>query len=162
MRIRHVETAAAWAAARAIRQRVFVEEQACPPEQEWDEHDWPSPSATHLIGEIEGQAVATARWRPVRLGGRPAAKLERFAVLPEHRGRGLGRAMVAAAMEDARRAGHARFVLHAQAYLENFYAAFGFTTEGEPFIEAGIPHVRMHLEAGPMDSGSHRPDRTHS
>jgi predicted GNAT family N-acyltransferase len=148
MRIRHVASPEDWAAARAVRQRVFVEEQACPPEEEWDEHDWPDGSATHLIAEVGGDVIATARWRPVAFRGRAAAKLERFAVFPEHRGRGYGRQMVAAAMEDARRAGYSSFVLHAQAYLEAFYGGFGFVREGGEFVEAGIPHVRMHLEVG--------------
>ena len=36
-----------------------------------------------------------------------------------------------------------RTVLHAQAHSETFYRALGFAAEGEPFEEAGIPHVRM-------------------
>ena len=34
-------------------------------------------------------------------------------------------------------------MLHAQAHSETFYRALGFSTEGAPFDEAGIPHVRM-------------------
>lgn len=143
MHVRRVTSETDWAAARVIRQRVFVEEQACPPEEEWDEHDWPAPHGVHLLGEEDTTAVATARWRPVLLEGSEAAKLERFAVLPRWRGRGLGRAMIAAAIEDARASGATRFVLHAQAHLEPLYASFGFTTVGERFEEAGIPHVKM-------------------
>lgn len=142
MTVRPVTDTAGWDAARSIRQRVFVEEQACPPEEEWDAHDT-DPACRHLLGRVEGEAVAVARWRPVEKAGRTWAKLERFAVLPEHRGLGLGRLMIAEAIEDARRAGHVRFVLHAQTHLEALYAGFGFTREGEPFEEAGIPHVRM-------------------
>ena len=146
MEIRRVETEEDWAAARAIRQRVFVEEQACPPEEEWDAHDEPEArgrTCHHLLGLVDGAPVAVARWRPVELGGAPAAKLERFAVLPEYRGRGLGRRMIAATIEDARGAGHTAFVLHAQAHLQALYASFGFEPLGERFEEAGIPHVKM-------------------
>jgi predicted GNAT family N-acyltransferase len=146
MDVRRVASGEDWAAASAVRQRVFVEEQACPPEEEWDEHDWPADrgrTCVHLVGEVDGEVVATARWRPAELGGRPAAKLERFAVLPEHRGRGLGRVIIAAALEDAAAAGLGRFVLHAQAHLEALYASFGFRRVGEVFEEAGIPHVKM-------------------
>jgi predicted GNAT family N-acyltransferase len=140
MRIKPVENEADWAAARAIRQRVFVEEQACPPEEEWDEHD---ATARHLLGLVGEAPAACSRWRVVDYAGGPVAKLERFAVLPEFRGAGHGRQMVEAAMADAQRAGHERFAMHAQAHLERFYASLGFRTEGEGFMEAGIPHVKM-------------------
>lgn len=146
MEISPVRTDSDWEAARAIRQRVFVEEQACPPEEEWDEWDAPEARGTachHLLGTEGGAPVAVARWRPVRFGGEPAAKLERFAVLPEARGRGLGRAMIAAAIREAEAAGFATLVLHAQAHLEALYGSFGFERVGERFEEAGIPHVKM-------------------
>ena len=148
LHVRPVETEADWAEARRIRTRVFVEEQACPPALEWDEHDEPAArrvTTRHLLGEAEGEVVATARWRPALVGGEPAAKLERFAVLPHARGHGHGRAMIARALADARAAGFTRFVLHAQAHLQPIYASFGFRRVGEPFEEAGITHVKMVL-----------------
>ena len=141
-----VETEADWQTAKHIRQRVFVEEQACPPEEEWDAHDEPAARGVtchHLLGLVQGEPVAVARWRPVTLNGEAFAKLERFAVLPAHRGRGLGRALVSATLDDASAAGFTAFVLHAQAHLEGLYASFGFRTVGEEFEEAGIPHVKM-------------------
>lgn len=146
MRIDPVRTDAQWDHARAIRQRVFVEEQACPPEEEWDVWDAPDARGTtchHLIGVVEEAPVAVARWRPVHYDGEPTAKLERFAVLPEARGRGLGRAIIAAAIGEAKAAGFHTFVLHAQAHLEALYVSFGFTRVGGVFDEAGIPHVKM-------------------
>ena len=141
--IRPILTDADWAAARVIRTRVFIEEQACPPEEEWDHYDRPEArgvTAHHLLA-LDGDApVGTARWHPTPDG---AAKLERFAVLARARGRGLGRALVARTLADARAAGHARFMLHAQAHLEAFYASLGFARVGEGFEEAGIPHVKM-------------------
>lgn len=145
MQIHSVRTEADWQAAKRIRQRVFVEEQQCPPAEEWDAHD---ATSRHLLGCVDGAPVATARWRAVRHGGQPAAKLERFAVLPAHRGAGYGRRLVRAALADARRAGFSVFVLHAQAHLEAFYASFGFAPRGSVFEEAGIPHVEMVWEDG--------------
>lgn len=136
----------AWTAVRAIRQAVFVEEQACPPEEEWDAHDAPAArgrTAHHLLGTVDGEAVACARWRPVETASGPAAKLERFAILAPFRGRGLGRQIVAAAMRDAQDAGYERLVLHAQVHLEPFYRSFGFDLLGGPFWEVGIEHVKM-------------------
>lgn len=146
MEISPVHTESDWQAARAIRQRVFVEEQACPPEEEWD--GWDAPGARgvtchHLLGTERGVPVAVARWRAVAFEGAPAAKLERFAVVPEARGRGLGRAIIEAAIGEAEAAGFGTLVLHAQAHLEGLYASYGFERVGGVFDEAGIPHVKM-------------------
>ena len=145
--IRPVTSEAEWEAAKRIRQQVFVEEQACPPEEEWDAHD---ETSRHLLGWAHGQAVATARWRTVSYDTQLVAKLERFAVLPAHRGHGYGRRLVRAALDDARRAGFGVAVLHAQAHLEDFYASFGFETVGPRFMEAGIPHVKMARREGSL------------
>lgn len=139
-----------WKGVRAVRQAVFVEEQACPPEEEWDEHDAPALRGRrvhHLLGTVGGLPVACARWREVWDGGTGRIKLERFAVLPSFRGRGFARQMVGHALDQARAAGHRRFVLHAQTYAAGLYGAFGFEPEGEPFEEAGIEHVKMTLTA---------------
>lgn len=140
-------TDAEWQAVRAIRQTVFVEEQACPPEDEWDAYDAAQARGVtvhHLLGTVGGEPAACGRWRPI---DRPAgaAKLERFAVLPLFRGYGLGREIIAATMAEAREAGHARLVLHAQIHLASFYKSLGFEAVGYPFWEAGIEHVKMQL-----------------
>jgi predicted GNAT family N-acyltransferase len=153
--VRPVSSPADWDAARRIRTVVFIGEQACPPEEEWDEHD---DTSRHLLGfapesdaSDSAQAVAVSRWRSV--GWAPpgasfadrqiVAKLERFAVLQEARGEGYGRDLVRATMQDAARAGFGSFVLSAQAHLEGFYAALGFASTEKRFVEAGIPHVEM-------------------
>lgn len=129
-----------WKLARAIRWKVFVEEQGCPPEEEMDEHDAHS---RHYLGRVENRPVATARWRSVEYDGDTAAKLERFAVVKEERRRGYGSQMVKHLMDAARDAGHEMLVLHAQSHLEDYYASFGFERVGGPFVEAGIRHVKM-------------------
>lgn len=143
MQIRPVASDAEWAQARAIRTRVFIEEQACPPEEEWDAYDDVS---RHFLGLVDGRVVATARWHAAFYEGRAVAKLERFAVLPDARGHGYGRSLVAHLIDDARRAGFDTLLIHAQAHLEAFYRSFGFQTASAPFDEAGIPHVRMILD----------------
>lgn len=141
LRITPVESETAWQAAKSIRRRVFIEEQDCPPGEEFDAHDAES---RHLVGYAGDQAVAAARWRAVRLeDGTPAAKLERFAVLPPARGQGYGRALVERTLTEAERAGLRTQVIHAQTHLEAFYADFGFERQGAQFMEAGIPHIKM-------------------
>lgn len=143
--IREAVTDADWQAVRAIREAVFVHEQACPPDEEWDAHDAADArgrTVHHLLGRLGAEPAACARWRSVG----DAAKLERFAVLVPFRGHGVARAMVAAALAGARAAGHTRFVLYAQSHLDGFYAEFGFAPRGDLFWEAGIEHVKMTLD----------------
>ncbi|PEN05984.1 GNAT family N-acetyltransferase [Longimonas halophila] len=139
--IRPIADSDAMAAARAIRKAVFIEEQDCPPEEEWDGHD---ATARHLLARIgDGTAVGTARWRATLHNEMPVAKLERFAVRKAYRGDGIGTELVHAAIADAEQAGFSTQKLHAQAHLETYYARFGFGSTGEHFTEAGIPHVAM-------------------
>ncbi len=144
--IRRVTNAPDWEVVVRIRSVVFIDEQACPPADEWDEFDAPAArfsSCHHFIGEVAGQAVAVARWHPDSVEGRPAAKLERFAVLPEARGSGYGRALIAHLINDSKACGFSLQVLHAQVYLETLYTSFGFERVGNVFDEVGIPHVKM-------------------
>jgi predicted GNAT family N-acyltransferase len=67
----------------------------------------------------------------------------RMAVDRTVRGGRLGRDVLQALMEAARERGDAEVVLHAQRSAEGFYARLGYSVLGEPFEEAGIPHVTM-------------------
>ncbi|MFN3593390.1 MAG: GNAT family N-acetyltransferase [Thiobacillaceae bacterium] len=119
----------------AIRRRVFIEEQGVPEALEWEardaECDW---------------FLAWAGDTPVGIARLTAdAHIGRMAVLPEWRGRGVGRALLKAALERARARGLPAVHLHAQTHALGFYAREGFQAEGEVFLEAGIPHRRMTL-----------------
>jgi predicted GNAT family N-acyltransferase len=129
-----------WAKARSIRKWVFIDEQDCSPNEEWDGYD---DTSRHVLGWIDDEAVATARWRTVPYDEEIIAKLERFAVLPDHRGQGYGTQLVHSVMQDARRAGFDTFLVHAQSHLKDWYEGLGFHSTGQTFEEAGIPHVAM-------------------
>lgn len=122
------------AACFAIRREVFCVEQGVAEDHEIDGRD---PECRHYLLRLGGSAVGTARVRPVEPG---MSKIERVAVLKAYRGRGLGFALMRHVLREP---GCGRAVLHAQTHSEGFYRALGFETEGEPFDEAGIPHVRM-------------------
>lgn len=140
LHVRPVSGEDEWDAARRIREKVFVEEQSCPAEEEWDAYD---ETSRHLLGWRGDDPVAVARWRVVPHDERLVAKLERFAVLKHERGRGYGKKIVVAAIEDAEAAGFSEQYIHAQSHLQSFYEDLGFTCVGEAFVEAGIPHVAM-------------------
>jgi predicted GNAT family N-acyltransferase len=135
----HSVRGAAPADARAIRRRVFVEEQGVASDEEWDEHDAKRAGTLHFVAYRAGRAVGCARLRAYGAD----AKVERVAVLPEARRLGLGRALMEAAERAAREQGHARLVLHAQTAVIPFYERLGWRALGPEFEEAGIPHRRM-------------------
>lgn len=120
----------------AIRRVVFVDEQNCPPELEWEFED----ESTHFLATLNDQPAGAARWRKTDKG----CKLERFAVLKECRGKGVGKALVEAVLQDLPE--HARYIyLHAQVQAMGLYLQAGFLKEGELFEEAGIQHYKMVL-----------------
>ena len=127
---------------RRVREAVFVQEQGVPPELEWDEAD---PACHHVIArDGDGQPIGTGRLTPARTLGR-------MAVLPEWRGRGVGEALLAALLEQARALGWRELSLHAQAGAIGFYARAGFLPVGERFQEAGIEHQAMRLLPGALN-----------
>lgn len=125
------------AAAQAVRVQVFVLEQKIPPDMEWDEMDALS---LHAVAyDATRQAVGTGRLLP-------DGHIGRMAVSQTLRGQGIGGAILAALMEQARQRGDKAVLLHAQTYVEAFYQRFGFVRCGAEFDEVGIPHVPMRYE----------------
>lgn len=139
IRVKRIENDQELKVAFQIRTTVFVEEQACPPDEEFDGLD---DESTHFIAFIDGKPVGTCRYRTTEKG----VKLERFAVLQEQRGSGVGKRLVQTAL------GHIELLqlpagtllyLHAQIQAMPLYARFGFEKIGEIFEEAGIDHYQM-------------------
>ena len=120
-----------------IRRRVFVEEQAISEDIELDEYD---SVATHIIVKDGDRAIATAR---VQFPGKGIAKIERMAVLKDFRRRGIGSSIISFLIKEFRKRKIEQIVLHAQYAVVDFYRSCGFKETGEPFIEAGIKHIRM-------------------
>lgn len=124
--------------ARALRTAVFVEEQEIPAELEWDAAD---DSAVHAVARNRfDQPVATGRLLQPAPG---IGQIGRMAVHRSVRGGGVGRQVLQALVEAARARGDREVLLHAQTSALPFYARAGFAVRGEPFEEAGIPHVEM-------------------
>ncbi|WP_225334231.1 GNAT family N-acetyltransferase [Halomicrobium urmianum] len=124
----------------SVRRAVFVEEQGVPEDRERDGRD---AAAVHFLACEAGDPVGTARLRRV---DDATGKVERVAVLPDHRGEGWGRRLMAAVEDEARRRGLDRLRLHAQTSVEGFYRALDYQTTSDVFEEAGIPHVEMETE----------------
>ena len=71
------------------------------------------------------------------------ARIGRMAVRSDLRGSGVGRAVLRALLDEARRRGLRQAVLHAQLTAAGFYQREGFEPAGEVFEEVGIPHQEM-------------------
>ncbi len=67
-------------------------------------------------------------------------RIGRVVTAPEARGAGHAGRLMAHALTVV---GNRPSVLHAQAYLTDFYARFGFAQTGPEYLEDGIPHVPM-------------------
>lgn len=121
-------------ALQAIRREVFMGEQAVPEALEWDGLD---DTALHLLAEsADGTPIGTARLLP-------DGHIGRVAVIRPWRGRGVGRALMAELLRQARRQGHREARLDAQIQALPFYRGLGFTAYGDVFMDAGIPHRHM-------------------
>jgi predicted GNAT family N-acyltransferase len=127
--------------AQEIRHKVFVIGQNVPAELEIDEFEKES---IHYLAFFNNNPVGAARWRITSEG----VKLERFAVLDEYRGRGIGSAMVEKILFDIKRdpeAGNKEIYLHAQLNAISLYRKYGFIKYGNIFDEAGLMHYAMRL-----------------
>ncbi|MET0754817.1 MAG: GNAT family N-acetyltransferase [Pseudoxanthomonas sp.] len=133
----HVEAidyASGLAELRTVRETVFVQEQQVPIEEEWDALD---PLCRHVLARDQaGHPIGTGRLTPEH-------KIGRMAVLADWRGQGVGEAMLAQLMAEARKLGWPAVSLNAQVSAESFYARQGFIPHGERFWEAGIEHQAM-------------------
>lgn len=117
-----------------IRDIVFIEEQNVPVELERDPMDAKYIHALAL--DANNKSIGTGRLLDT-------GKIGRMAVLKPWRGKGVGRALLAALIEAASSANLLEVSLDAQIHACGFYKAAGFTAFGEEFMDAGIPHISM-------------------
>ena len=126
------------AAARGIRQAVFVEEQGMAADMVLDDAD---AGAVHAVAFNRfGLPIATGRLLQREPG---LAQIGRMATLATVRGAHIGRAVLDALMAKARQRGDAQVMLQAQTSAVPFFERAGFQRDGEVFEAAGVPHQAM-------------------
>jgi predicted GNAT family N-acyltransferase len=129
-----------------VRRRVFIEEQGVTEEEEIDAYDADPATVTtavHVIGRVNGVAVATARLL-LDTGDR-YPHVGRVAVLAGERRKGYGAAVMRALQDEARRRGLGGVTLAAQLHAIPFYEWLGYVARGDVFLDAGIEHRWMDL-----------------
>ena len=119
-----------------IRNKVFIEEQNINKELEYDDK---KVSAIYIVAKINLIAIGTARYRSTEVG----MKLERFAVLKEYRGLGVGKSLVSFLLKTLK--SEKNLYLNSQKKVAGFYKKLGFKIRGDVFYEAKIPHYKMVL-----------------
>jgi predicted GNAT family N-acyltransferase len=71
------------------------------------------------------------------------AKLRQMAVKTGYEGQGIGRRMLLSLEALLASQGMTQLSLHARISAAGFYEKLGYVRSGEPFVEVGIPHIRM-------------------
>jgi ElaA protein len=124
----------------ALRQRVFIVEQACA----YLDADGDDAACDHLWTAGDDGAVR-AYLRVVPPGVKYAEPaLGRVVTAPEARRGGLGRILMIEGLARARAAfGPVPVRIGAQKYLEHFYGSLGFVRASDDYVEDGIPHLEM-------------------
>lgn len=121
---------------RAIREAVFIQEQGVSPNLEWDGLD---ESSQHVLAlSANGDAIGCGRITP-------DGKIGRVAVLPAWRGKRVGSAILEALLGYAHSHDYQVLELNAQIEAVKLYHRYNFTEEGEVFMDADMPHIKMKL-----------------
>lgn len=127
----------------AIRSSVFLAEQDCPYDEEFDQNDL---SACHLIAYLRGEPVGTLRIRWFA----NFAKIERVCIMKHVRGGALVRLMIETAVEVISRKGYLHILGYIQKRLVPFWRQLGFlprdTREGFRFSDYDYVECSRQLE----------------
>jgi len=133
-----------------LRAEVFVVEQTCA----YLDPDGLDLEAFHWLCWIDGQLAAHQRCLPPDSSYPGESSIGRVVVSPASRGLDLGRKLLRRGVAfNLERWPAAPILIGAQSYLVRFYGEFGFRVCGEPYMEDGIEHVHMRLEAATSAAG---------
>ncbi len=131
-----------------VRALVYMSEQDCPYDEEFDGNDFAG--ATHVIAEAGGEPLGCLRIR--WFSG--FAKVERVCVRKHQRSGRASRAMMKEATEIIRRKGYRKFVGQVQAQLIPYWKRYGFVHRehrGEfVFSDRAYAEMEANLEPHPM------------
>ena len=132
----------------AIRSAVYVGEQGCPYEEEFDGNDF---SGTHMLARVNDTPAGCLRIRYFA----EFAKLERVAVLEKYRGQGVATHLVSAASALCAEKGFRRLYAHAQRRLMPFWEKLGFQSlSNEPFAFSDFEYLEIAKEIEPRVGGA--------
>lgn len=122
-----------------LRSEVFVVEQDCV----YQDVDGKDQKALHIIGKKGDKIVGYTRvFKPGDYF--KESSIGRVVVSKKERHLNYGEQLMKASIYAIEANFNTKEIkLSAQKYLEKFYNNLGFITEGEPYLEDGIPHIAM-------------------
>ena len=121
----------------SLRAEVFVVEQDCV----YQDIDGKDQKAKHVLGKKDNEIVAYARiFKPGEYF--KEASFGRAVVKKTERGKGVGDELVINCLENIT---EEEIKISAQSYLKGFYGKHGFKSEGNEYLEDGIPHTAMFI-----------------
>ena len=128
-----------------VRALVYMREQDCPYEEEFDGNDLAG--ATHLLAEAGGEPLGCLRLRWFN----DFAKVERVCVRQGHRSGKVARSLMAEATEIIRRKGYTRFIGQVQAHLVPYWKRYGFIHRAERgvFVFSDRAYAEMEARCDP-------------
>lgn len=131
----------------SIRSAVYMAEQECPYEEEFDGNDFAS---THLLGYVGKEPAGCLRIRCFA----DFAKIERLAVRKEFRKTRLAFELVRAGITLCRQKGYRRLYGHSQKRLVGFWSRFGFKpiADRPEFVFSDFDYVEIALDTVPLDN----------
>jgi predicted GNAT family N-acyltransferase len=128
----------------AIRNAVYIGEQQCPYDEEYDGNDM---TGTHLLAYIGDEPVGSLRLR--LFSG--FAKIERLAIRKEFRKSNAAFQLVRASFKFCQKKGYGRIYAHSQSRLVGFWHRFGFQQMegGREFVFSDFDYVEMVADLEP-------------
>ena len=121
----------------SLRSKVFVVEQDCV----YQDIDGKDQKAKHVLGKKNNEIIAYARvFKPGDYF--KEASFGRAVVKKTERGKGVGDELVKNCLEIIT---EEEIKISAQSYLKGFYGKHGFKSEGNEYLEDGIPHTAMFI-----------------
>ena len=132
----------------AMRSAVYIGEQECPYDEEFDGNDF---TGTNLLGYVGDEPAGCIRVRYFA----DFAKIERLAVRKEFRNTRLSFQLVRAAIELCRAKGYQRLYGHAQKRLVKFWSRFGFEVleGGRELVFSDFDYVEMVMKHAARSQG---------
>lgn len=130
----------------ALRSAVYMAEQVCPYDEEFDGNDY---CAMHILGTVDGEPAAVMRLRYFA----NFVKVERVAVLFRFRRTPIFKIMYKTAIEVCRRKGYLKFYAHVQKRLMRFWRMQGFKplNKNFPLVYSDHEYVEMYADLEPRE-----------
>jgi predicted GNAT family N-acyltransferase len=137
--VRIAQTQVEFAEIVAIRAAVFRDEQGIVEHELTDADDRIS---VHAYASVRDEVIAAGRLTPPTTI-RPEGQIAWVAALPEHRGDGVGTAVMETLLEIADEQRIPKVLISAQTHALPFYQRLGFAPYGDRFAVKGIEHQYM-------------------